>query len=52
MLQSLSYMYGIYFSAYGLKIHLKFSCHAFQKYFKLIQAVSVHLFRKIQSRKG
>ena len=35
MLQSLSYMYGIYFSA-----HLKFSCHAFQKYLKLIQAVS------------
>ena len=40
-------MYEIYFSAYGLKIHSKFSCHAFQKYLKLI-----HLFIKIQSRKG
>ena len=52
MLQSLYYMYWIYFSAYGLKIHLIFSYHAFQKYLKLIQAVSVHLFRNIQSRKG
>ena len=40
MLLSLSHMYAIFFSAYGLKIHLKCSCHAFREC-TLIQKNSV-----------